>query len=202
MVLRLSVTNSLSFSSLLRALKTPKCSELEALFKREPHELLLSASDPRSKLMGAVYNSGSKKQDISIKHIPVIWKILAKVVSCTDSNEALNNFLRQMLATPFFTDRLPHFVQNELMEMVLRGNEALGVGHECLKHMLQVLLACFDRMPNIAYDKVHLVVSGLHPIISQLEKHEGMQVDADTKSIFQVNIAEIALLIVKMKLSL
>lgn len=150
----------------------------------DSHDLLMCVSNSRSEMMAALHNCGDGDRDISLAHIPVMLKILAKVANTESSNETLNGFLRRLLDTPFFERRVPQMVNREIMGTVLIGKWTPEVALACLKDLMNVMLVCFDRMPNITYERLHLIVMGLNSLIT----HMNSQADVD-KGIYELHQA-------------
>lgn len=147
----------------------------------------MAVSNKRSDMMGALHNCGTRERDISINHIPVMLRVLAKVVQVQHSNDILNNFLQVLLSTPFFSSRVPKIVNQEMMQTIIQRKWIPGVALECLTNLMSVIDACYERMPNIAYEKLHLVVTGLNTLLTQLRSQPEIEVPQELDDLHQVS---------------
>lgn len=157
---------------------TLKMMKLDELLLKDANEILLSIDQQRLNFLADFH-----KENVPLDHFLQLMKVLSKLVTSTSSAEILNQLLVKVLSSPMFTLYLPQVVSGDVLKKIASGEWTREVGVECVTNLMRVLLACYDRLPNVAYDRVHLVVTALETLTIYLDDEK----DSDFRSLYHVS---------------
>ena len=153
----------------------------------EPYEILLKVINPRSAFMVHLQTFNEDISNKSLTQVALALKVLVKVACCSYSDEHVNQFLRQVLTTPFVTKRLPQLVSRELLAAFVKKEWTAEDVNDCLRNLIGMMLACFQRMPNASYDRLHLMVESIRPFLLNLMELDEQSLDPSIEPMREVS---------------